>query len=79
MRPQSAPCLGNRTLSLVHIDRPLLQALVKRWEHCFVSGHGSDENSSAVSRARNGVRRIEDTGRCRTRTNTTPGGPWRYG
>jgi hypothetical protein len=37
-RPQSAPALGNRSLSLIHIDRPLLQALVERWERCFTTG-----------------------------------------
>jgi hypothetical protein len=36
--------LGNRSLSHIHVDRPLLQALIKRWEHCFVAGRDSDED-----------------------------------
>jgi hypothetical protein len=44
LRPQSAPALGNRSLSLIHVDRPLLQALLERWEHCFAAGRESDED-----------------------------------
>ena len=44
LRPQSAPALGNRSLSLIHVDRPLLQALFERWEHCFAAGHESVED-----------------------------------
>ena len=43
-RPQSAPALGNRSLSLIYIDCPLLQALTERWEHCFAAGHESVED-----------------------------------
>jgi hypothetical protein len=43
-RPQSAPALGNRSLSLIHIDRPLLHALVERWERCFTTGREGVED-----------------------------------
>jgi hypothetical protein len=44
LRPQSAPCLGNRSLSPIHIDCPLLQALVERWERCFATGRENVED-----------------------------------
>jgi hypothetical protein len=44
IRPQSAPALGNRDLSRLHLDEPLLGALVVRWERCFASGDESVED-----------------------------------
>jgi hypothetical protein len=44
LRPQSASCLGNRSLSLIHIDRTLLQALVERWERCFATRRESTKD-----------------------------------
>jgi hypothetical protein len=41
LRPQSVPALGNRFLSNSDFDRPLLNALVKRWEQCFATGEQS--------------------------------------
>jgi hypothetical protein len=38
-QPQSSPALGNRALSAIHIDRPLLNELLARWEHCFAAGN----------------------------------------
>ena len=35
LRPQSAPALGRRSLSLSDMDHPLLEALLARWKHCF--------------------------------------------
>jgi hypothetical protein len=73
LRAQSAPALGNRSLSLIHVDRPLLQALIKRWEHCFVGGRESVEDrrlfralemACAASRTPGGVDASEhDAGR----------------
>jgi hypothetical protein len=41
LRPQSEPALGNRFLNNRHFDRPLLDALVERWEQCFATGEQS--------------------------------------
>jgi hypothetical protein len=78
LRAQSVPALGNRSLSHIHVDRPLLQALIKRWEHCFVAGRDSDEDRR-LFRALEMACAASRTPAGSTRTNTTPGGPWRYG
>jgi hypothetical protein len=44
IRPRTAPALGNRDLSLSYLDKPLLDALVARWERCFASGEESVED-----------------------------------
>jgi hypothetical protein len=44
LRGQSAPALGRRSLSISDIDRPLLGALLARWQSCFVDGDSSDKN-----------------------------------
>jgi hypothetical protein len=41
LRPQSEPALGNRFLNNSDFDRPLLDALVGRWEQCFATGEQS--------------------------------------
>jgi hypothetical protein len=41
LRPQSEPALGNRFLNNSDFDRPLLDALVDRWEQCFATGEQS--------------------------------------
>jgi hypothetical protein len=41
LRPQSAPALANRLLNNSDFDRPLLKALVDRWEQCFATGEQS--------------------------------------
>jgi hypothetical protein len=44
LRPQSAPALGRRFLTAHHLDKPLLDALVARWERCFATGDESVED-----------------------------------
>ncbi len=44
LQAQSAPALGTRSLSSIHIDHPLLKALLARWERCFVSGSEAIED-----------------------------------
>jgi hypothetical protein len=39
LTPQPTPALGKRSLSASHIDRPLLRAILARWEDCFVTGN----------------------------------------
>jgi hypothetical protein len=44
LQPQFAPALGHRSLSTNHIDRPLLQALLARWENYFAAGNETVDN-----------------------------------
>jgi hypothetical protein len=44
LRPQSAPALGKRHLTAHYLDRPLFDALVARWEHCFATGDESTDD-----------------------------------
>jgi hypothetical protein len=44
LQGQSAPALGRRFLSTTDMDRPLLDALLVRWQWCFVDEDYSDKN-----------------------------------
>jgi hypothetical protein len=44
LQGQSAPALGRRSLSKSDMDGPLLDALLARWQCCFVDGDYSDKN-----------------------------------
>jgi hypothetical protein len=44
LRPRPAPALGTRSLAVSQIDRPLLEAIVARWERCFANGNESTED-----------------------------------
>jgi hypothetical protein len=73
LRPQSAPALGRRSLSLGDMDHPLLEALLARWKHCFADEeyNGKDlrlfrslEMARAASKVPGGVdANIYDAGR----------------
>jgi hypothetical protein len=42
LQPQCAPALSDRTLKESEIDRPLLDAILARWENCFSKGNATD-------------------------------------
>jgi hypothetical protein len=44
LRPRPTPALGTRSLAVSQIDRPLLGAIVARWERCFANGNESTED-----------------------------------
>ena len=44
LRPQPAPALGRRSLSIGEIDQPLLGAILARWKRCFADGEYSVED-----------------------------------
>ncbi len=44
LRPRTTPALGERSLSFRQVDRPLLQALLIRWERHFAEGSENVED-----------------------------------